>query len=74
MNTTEWADAQRRQAEHDALIVRLADREAEREHDLIAACDDCAPGSRPVPEPVNDLNPPPAPRQRPTSLRRSRGR
>ncbi|MFD4575798.1 hypothetical protein ACFWNK_12415 [Streptomyces sp. NPDC058417] len=50
MNTTEWAEAERRQAEHDALTPQLDDGKAEREQDLIAVCDDCALDSRPVPE------------------------
>ncbi|CAL9612181.1 hypothetical protein [Streptomyces sp. enrichment culture] len=72
MNAAEWADARRRQTERDALMAQLADREAEKEHDPSATCNDCALDSHQVPE--TDLTRQPAPRHRPASRRRSRGR
>ncbi|MBU6531738.1 hypothetical protein RKD37_001252 [Streptomyces ambofaciens] len=74
MNATEWAEAQRSQAELDALTAQLADREAKKEHDLSAACDDCAVDCDQVPGPETDLARKPTPRHRPASRRRSRGR
>ncbi|MFH9819689.1 hypothetical protein [Streptomyces sp. NPDC017230] len=78
MNATEWAEAQRRQAELDALTAQLADREAKKEHDLSTACDDCAVDCAVdcdhMPGPETDLARKPTPRHRPASRRRSRGR
>ncbi|MFC8419423.1 hypothetical protein ACFYO6_12185 [Streptomyces anthocyanicus] len=74
MNATERAEAQRRQIALDTLTAQLADREAEKEHDLSAACNDCALDRDQVPEPETDLTRRPAPRHRPASRRRSRGR
>ncbi|MDT0614971.1 hypothetical protein [Streptomyces lancefieldiae] len=74
MNAAEWAEAQRRKTALDALIAQLADREAEKEHDLSAACDDCALDRDQVPEPETGLARRPTLRHRPASRRRSRGR
>ena len=74
VNATEWAEAQRRKTALDALIAQLADREAEKEHDLSAACDDCALDRDQVTEPETDLARRPTLRHRPASRRRIRGR
>ncbi|MFD8897093.1 hypothetical protein [Streptomyces ardesiacus] len=74
MNTTEWAVAQHRQAELDALTAQVADHEAKKQRDLSAACDDCALDRDQVPEPETGLTHRPTPRYRPASRRRSRGR
>ncbi|WP_436998940.1 hypothetical protein [Streptomyces sp. enrichment culture] len=74
MNAIQWAEAQRRQAELDALTAQLADDGAKKEHDLSAACDDCALDRDQVPEPETDLTRKPTPRHRPAPRRRSRGR
>ncbi|XVV38392.1 hypothetical protein ACQPXT_34635 [Streptomyces sp. CA-100214] len=67
-----WAEARRRQTEHHDLMAQLADRDAEMEHDFSVACGDCELDSQQVPE--TDFTRRPAPRHRPASRRRSRGR
>ncbi|MFE9287891.1 hypothetical protein [Streptomyces olivaceus] len=74
VHATEWAEAQRRHTALDALTAQLADREAEEEHDLSAACNDCARERDQVLEPTADLTRRPTPRHRPTPRRRSRAR
>ncbi|MFH9862189.1 hypothetical protein [Streptomyces sp. NPDC017202] len=71
-NAAEWAEARRRQTEHDDLMAQLADRDAEMEHDLSVACGACELDSHQVPE--TDFTRRPAPGHRPASRRRSRGR
>ncbi|MFJ1652678.1 hypothetical protein ACIOC2_14930 [Streptomyces sp. NPDC088337] len=74
MSAGEWAEYQQCQAEHDDLMAQIADREAQMEHDLIAAHDEYELDFSPVPKPEAD----PACRtplpHRPTARRRSRGR
>nr|WP_145492049.1 MULTISPECIES: hypothetical protein [Streptomyces] len=69
------ADCQQRQAEHDDLLMaQTAEREAQLEHDLIAAYDEYEAHLHPVPEPETGLNCRTPPSHHPASRRRSRGR
>lgn len=71
----DWADYRQRQAEHDDLMAQTAEREAQLEHDLIAAYDEYEVDLNPVPKPEADLSRrTPPPRRTPASRRRSRGR
>ncbi|CAB72378.1 hypothetical protein GTY87_35110 [Streptomyces sp. SID7813] len=74
VNATQWAAAQHRQAELDALTAQVAGHEAKKEHDPSAACDNCALDRDQVPEPETGLTHRPTPRHRSASRRRSRGR
>ncbi|MEV6535150.1 hypothetical protein AB0M86_37145 [Streptomyces sp. NPDC051639] len=71
----DWAEYQQCQAEHDDLMAQVADREAQLEHDLLAAYDDYDIDFSPVPKPKADpARRTPPPHRTPALRRRSRGR
>ncbi|MEU9288316.1 hypothetical protein AB0D57_27355 [Streptomyces sp. NPDC048275] len=75
ISAADWAEYQQCQAEHDDLMAQIADREAQMEHDLIAAYDEYELDFSPIPKPDADpARRTPPPHRTAASRRRSRGR